>query len=255
MKFFKCVGILAVMMFSFYYTERIANLVLENNTLYKEIEEKKDTYEIKSIAAIIEDEYIIPGLSGKVINVKDSYYNMKSLDVFNSYYLKYQDEFPVVSIEQNKDKIIKQGNSSKNSVAIILENDEAIISHLKGYNFSVLVDVNSFDKSVSYEQINNEVRDFSKCEDLINKYGTNANICVLNDGNEKICRENKKFLVKPNKVLSDGTVLNLKDNINSGDIILIKKSTKLENVDIIMKNIKYKDYEINTLSKHISEER
>lgn len=254
MKNFKNLGIIAIVMFSFYYTEQIANFVLENNTLYKEIDDKRSEYEIKSISAIIDNDTIIPGLSGVMVNVKDSYYNMKALNVFNSYYLKYTDDYPVVSIEQNKDKIITQGNSAKNSVSLVLEYDEKIIEFLKGYNFSVLVDIDTFNKTAGYEQINNEINNYSKLENLINKYTSNVNICVVGN-NEKICRENKKYLVKPTKALSDSSILELKDNINSGDIILIKKNTKLANVDAILKCILYKDYKINTLSKHISEER
>lgn len=255
MKIFKGIGLFSIVMFSFYYTERIANLVLENNALYQEIDKKKNEYEIQSISAIIENDTIIPGLSGMSVNVKDSYYNMKSLSAFNSYYLLYNNSSPVVSIEQNKDKIITQGNSNKNSVALILEYDEKIINYLKGYNFSVLVDINTVDKLATYEQINNDPANFSKVENILSKYVNNPNICLINNNNEKICRDNKKYLVKPNKTLSDSTILELKDNINSGDIILIKRNTKESNIEILLKSILYKDYEVNTLSKHISEER
>lgn len=255
MKLFKRIGIISIVLFSFYYTEQIANFVLENNHLYKEINEKKDNFEVKSIAAVIEDDYIIPGLIGLSVNIKDSYYNMKSLNVFNSYYLIYKDSWPVVSINDNKDKIIRQGNKEKNSIALVLEYDEKIIEFLQKYNFSVLTNMNTFDKVASYEQINNEIGEFKKLESLINKYVTNPNICLINSRNESICRENKKFLVDPNKILSDSTVLSLKDNIESGDIILIEKNTKITNVEIILKSILYKDYKLNFLSKHISEER
>lgn len=256
MKIFKGMGIIAVVMFSFYYTERIANFVLEKNNLYQEIESKKSIYEVESVAATINDETMIPGLYGKSVNVKTSYYNMKSLQTFNSYYLVYQDTVPEVSMEHNKDKIIMQGNSGKNSVALVLEYDQKIIDYLKNYKFSVLVDMNTFHNTVTYEQINNEVNDFQKLESLINKYASfNPNLCVLNGGNEKVCRAEKKYLIKPNKELSDSTYLELKDNIHSGDIVLIKKNTKLSNIEVVVKSILYKDYDLNYLSQHISEEQ
>lgn len=255
MKLFKKIGLIAIVMFSFYYTEKIAGFVLEKNELYQEINDKKEQYEIKSVSAQIDDENIIPGLEGISVNIKDSYYNMKSLNVFNSYYLIYENIAPVVSIESNVDKIIIKGNSNKNSVALVLEYDQDIINHLNNYNISVLVDMNNFNKEAKYEQINNEVSNFKRIENLINKYSNNTNICVISSNNETICRDNKMFLVKPNKELSDSTYLALKDNVESGDIILIKKGTKIEYIDIIIKSVLFKDYKINYLSKHISEER
>lgn len=243
------------MLFSFYYTDRIANLVLEENKLYKEIESKKREYEIKSISAIIEDNYIIPGLNGSAVNVKDSYYNMKAIDVFNSYYLIYSDIYPVVSLNNNVDKIIKKGNSNKNSIALILEYDENIINNLKNYNISVLVNMGTFDSNAKYEQINNEINDFKKLESLLNRYNKNSNVCIINNSNLKLCKENKKFLIKPNKELDNSTYLNIKDSITSGDIILIRSGTKVDYVEIVLRSILYKDYDINFISKHISEER
>lgn len=71
-------------MFSFFYTEKIANYVLENNELYKAIDAEKDAYEVLSVNASINGNYIVPGLNGEVVNVKDSYYNMKDIEVFNA---------------------------------------------------------------------------------------------------------------------------------------------------------------------------
>lgn len=255
MKIFNYVGIFAVMLFSFYYTEKIANYVLEKNALYQEINEKSSSFEVPSVSAVVEDTTMMPGLNGKSVHVKESYYNMKSMQVFNSYYLVYKDVFPEISIEKNKDKIITKGNPLKNSVAIVLEYDKNIIGYLKDYNFSVLVDSTTFDPNVRYEQINNEVKDFEKLDSLISKYVVNPNLCVIHSGNESVCREKKKYLVQPTKVLSDSSIVELKNTITSGDIILIQKNTKLETVAILLRSILFKDYDLNILSKHISEER
>lgn len=255
LKFFKKIGIIAIVLFSFYYTDQISNLVLESNPLYKDIVKNKDDFEVMSTSAIINDEYITPGLNGLSIDVKNSYYNMKTLETFNSYYLVYEESTPEVSIENNKDKIIKKGNSSKNSIALVVEYNEKIIDYLKNKKISVLTNLNNFDKSATYEQINDDYTNYTKLENLINKYVKNPKICLVNENNKSQCIANKAFLVEPSKILNDNTVLNLKDNIESGDIILIKKNTKLENIDIILKSIEYKDYNLNYLSDHISEKR
>ena len=79
MKLFRNLGIVAIAIFSFFYTEKIANYMLLNNELYQEIEKEKASYEIKSVNAVIDGEYIVPGLNGLAVNVKDSYYNMKDI--------------------------------------------------------------------------------------------------------------------------------------------------------------------------------
>lgn len=255
MKFFKTIGLMAIVLFSFYYTEKIANFVLVNNELYQTILENKDQYEVSSIAASIEDDYIIPGLDGIKVDVKDSYYNMKAVSAFNAYYLIYKEDEPTISIEQNKDKIIKEGNKEKNSIALVLEYDENLINHLSNYPISVLVNYGNFHNNVSYEVINNEVMEFKKLESLINKYLTNPNICFINNQNEQICRDNHKYLVEASKILNNSTYLNVLNEVKSGDIILINKGTNPKYVDSLLKTIAFKDYELNYLSKHISEDR
>ena len=82
--------------------------MLENNDLYKEITNEKDNYEVASVNASINGDYIVPGLNGKVVDVRDSYYNMKDMEIFNSYYLMYDVTYPDVSLNSNVDKIINK---------------------------------------------------------------------------------------------------------------------------------------------------
>ena len=122
----KAIGLITLICFSFFYTEKIASFVLESNELYQEIDNKKEEYLVASVNAQIDGEYIIPGLNGLEVNVKDSYFNMKDINVFNEYYLLYDIVYPSISLNDYKDKIIKQGNTKKHSISFILEYDEKI---------------------------------------------------------------------------------------------------------------------------------
>ena len=51
MKTFRNIGLLAIVAFSFFYTEKIANLVLKNKELYKTIDDVKEDYTVASIDA------------------------------------------------------------------------------------------------------------------------------------------------------------------------------------------------------------
>lgn len=257
MKKFKYLGIIAIMLFSFYYTEQIATLSLKSNEVYRQIENNKDSYLVESVNAQIDDNNITPGLYGKKVNVKSSYYNMKELNVFNSYYLVYEDIYPSVSVFNNKDKIINRGNSLKNSVSFVSEYDSNIIDFFNSHNYkaTILVDKTTFNKNETLEQINNDNNNYNSTESLLNKYGINKNICYITNENDKTCRKNKKLLVSTDKLVNKSNLITLKEEISSGDIYYIPKSTDTKTIQLLINNIMYKDLDIVYLSKLISEER
>ena len=231
--------------------------MLESNELYKQIEAEKDTYEITSVNAIIEGDYIIPGLNGQVVDVKDSYYNMKDMEIFNSYYLMYDITFPDISLNSNVDKIITKGNPLKSSVAFILEYDSEIVVFFANSNIaaSVIVTMDNFTQDSKLEQLNGEVNGFNDLDSLLNKYTDNPNVCYVTDNNLDICKKNSKYLVNTEKILNNSTVIDIKNNIESGDIYYVSKNTDTKNIQLIINSIIYKDLEIVEISELISEER
>ena len=214
-------------MFSFFYTEKIANYMLENNKLYQEINKTKDNYEVASVNASIDGEYIVPGLNGQVVDVKNSYYNMKDIETFNAYYLMYNVTYPEISLNSNVDKIINKGNSEKRSVAFILEYDPTIISFFEDNNYpaSVVVSKDTFSKNSKLEQLN-----------------------------EDICRDNSKYLVSTKKIINNSTIIDIKNNIESGDIYYVSKNTDTKSIQLIINSIIFKDLDIVKISELISEE-
>mgnify|MGYP004731941551 FL=1 len=84
--YFRVIGILGIAAFSFFYTEKIANLTLDKNELYQSIKREASNYNEEYINAFIEDDKIVPGLNGKNVNIKNSFYNIKNLNIFNAYY-------------------------------------------------------------------------------------------------------------------------------------------------------------------------
>lgn len=257
MKKLQILSISIITLFSFFYTEKISNLTLEKNKIYQEIKNQSREYEVEPVNAIINNSEIIPGLNGKKVNVKESFYNMIDLNTFNSYYLLYDISYPEISLEKNKDKIITEGNSAKNAVTFIINGNNEIINFFKENNISIsiLTDIENFDKNCNYEQINNEVIKFNKLESMINKYTKNTNICYVNDKNIKNCKQHKKYLVKTNKILNNQTFKKLKNNIKSGDIYFIDKAIDTKNIHLFINSILYKDLDIIPLSKMISEEK
>ncbi len=243
------------MVFSFYYTEQIASIVLNKNPLMQEIKEKKDEYELKSVNAIIEGEYIIPGLNGLEVNLKDSFYKMHELDVFNKYFLIFNQVKPDISLENNKDKIIIKGNPKLNKVSLILEEENTISTYLKDNNLksSLLVTKNTYHKNNYFEPLNNDLKNFKELENDLNINKENKNICVLNPSLFNICQKYHNYLVEP-LILTSTNYIDIKKELNSGSIILISKNANLIDVKMLIKEINYKGLELSYLSEIIKEE-
>ena len=255
-KIFKYLGLLTILLVSFYYTEKMSKIVTNNDSLVKEINYNKGTFNILPVSAIIEDDYIIPGLNGYAVNVLKSYDNMKFLDSFNSYYLEYDIIKPKISIENNKDKIIKYGNSLKNSVAIIIKDNNEIINYAldKKIKLTRIVTKETFDSSSYFEQINGDYEEYNKVEKMLNN-NQNKNICYVDILIIDICKNNNKYLIEASLVLNKYNLSDIKNKIRSGYIIYVNDDVKLVDFKIMVRQVYYQDLNIVYLSDLIKEER
>jgi len=254
---FKYIGISSVLLFSFYYTEKMSNIVITNSSLVMEINDNISDFNILPVSAEIDGEYITPGINGSSVNVLKSYNNMKSLDTFNSYYLIYDKVIPDISIENNKNKIIKNGNINKNSVAIIVSDNKEIIEYSKEKNINItrLINYNTYNKNVYYEQINDDIARYDDVEKLLNNNNINKNICFINTNNIDICRKKEKYLIEATVRLNNYNLADVKDSVKSGYIIYINDNVSLTDYKILVRQIYYQDLDIVSLSKLITEER
>ena len=254
---FKYMGIALVLLVSFYYTEKMSKIVVNNSSLVKEINKNIKEYNVASVSAIIEDEYIIPGLNGYAVNVLKSYNNMRYLDTFNSYYLEYDKITPDISLENNKDKIIKFGNPSKNNIALVIQDNQNIINYASSMDIKItrLVDSKTFDKNSIYEQINNDYENYSKVEAMLDNNNVNKNICFVSKNIKDVCLKNKKYLVEASVSLNSYNLASIKDSLKSGYVIFINDSVSLTDFKLLVKQINYQDLKINYLSELITEER
>lgn len=253
---FKFFGITAIMLFSFYYTEKIALYAQNQNPIMEEINIAKDNLKVLSVDAVVSNEYIVPGINGLEVNVSKSFSKMKSFDSFNSYYLVFDQVYPDISLENNKDKIIRQGNKLKRSVALVLEDNANIKEYLKEQNIkaSALTTLENYESNSAFEIINNDSNNFDKLNSLLKKQKLKSKICIINNANKNICIEKGYYLVEPTKELNSTNIANIKKNIESGDIILVSKTATLEDFKILINQIKYHDLNIIYLSELITEE-
>jgi len=244
------------MVFSFYYTSKIATLVLNKNPLMITINKEAENYNIASVNAIIDGNYITPGINGLYVNAKDSYYKMQEGEEFNKYYLVFDELSPDISIKNHKDKIIKNGNQKLKKVSIVLEYNPEIIKYLKNNKIeaSLISTLNIYEKNSFLEHLNGELTNFKAFENTLNLNKENKGICLINSYNKDICLKNKNYLVEPTLTLNNNNLREVKKGIDKGVIIYVKSNTPLSDFKLLLKEIAYKDLKIVYLSKLIAED-
>ncbi len=255
-KLYKPIGIFAIMLFSFYYTERIAILMQNKSPIMQNITEVEENYMVSAVNANVDQNYIIPGIMGRMVNKSKSYVNMKAFGIFNEYYLVFDDIKPEISLEDNKDKIIKEGNKNKKAIAFLLEDgNENIKKYLKENKISadLLIQEKTYENNNFFEQINNDKEKYKNVESLLNKNNQNQNLCYVKNIDKEYCTKEKKYLIEETFFLNGQNIVEVKNKINSGAIILIKKEAVLDHLKLLVKEINFKGLKIIPISELITE--
>ena len=116
----KTISLLSLVCFSFFYTDKVINIINKKDPLMIKIENIKEKYEVKPVNAILNEDTIVPGISGRQIDVLKSYEEMKSSGIFREELLVYKSLYPSSLLSSNKDKYIIKGNNDKNKVSLLL---------------------------------------------------------------------------------------------------------------------------------------
>lgn len=279
-KIFEVIGLISLVCFSFFYTEKISTVIRGNDDLLKQIEEIEEQYKIEAIDAIIDGNTIIPGVSGSQIDVKSSYKKMKKVNTFNSNLLVYEDIKPKVSVNGVYDKYIISGNKNKKEVSLLflVENRtdiDKVITTLKKYDIKATfyVDGNWFEQN--NEKITSLIEDgnvignlgynyqyntsgISWMNAIVTKIGNqNATYCYVEAENEEtlnICNNNRSYTIKPNLVVDKNPLITIKKNITNGSIISLKINDQLNSeLPLIVEYIHSKDLKMVTLADLLDE--
>lgn len=254
MKFYKIIGIISIVVFSFYLTDFATELAINSNPLMQTIKDSSDNYQVSSVNATIKDNTIIPGIKGKKVNTMESFLNMKDFGSFNINYLVYDSVVPSITLEKNKDKVIISGNKKIRQISLLVKDNNEIKEYLNKNNidYSYLIKyLNEFDK----ENINVESNknNFLDLDTLLRKKDINKKICILDYSNIEICKNKKYYIVKPSIILKNSNVVSSINMVEKGSIILIDNNLSLDNFKIFLKSIKSKDLKIVYLSEIIKE--
>lgn len=253
-KIFETIGILSLFVFSYIYTSKVASLFLENDSLMVSINDYKDKNDFNCKEGYITEEGIILGINGLIVDENKSYSNMKG-GSFNKDLLIYSKDKCLINKENNLDKYIIKGNSSKKSVSLLIvinnENMQEILNFLDTKNVEVSlvinnlnnIDSNSINALSKYSLLYSGT-DKAQLKKMLN---VNKNIfCIsINEDNLNMCMEEKVNTIKTNKIYNKNLYSNVRKTLESGDIIVLNNPKEmLTDLDAIINFISAKGLKI-----------
>ena len=275
----KLTGLITLIAFSFFYTEKVIEVIREEDSIMIELKELERKEKIEPINASIVSNTIIPGINGKTINIDKSYKEMKQIGIMNKSLLIYDKVLPTISITNNKDKFIIKGNSKKQSVSLLfILNDNKYLKELQTITTNRNIKINCF---LDYNYlINNttKIKETTNIEfysygdkgtytpdnllfsnNLITRITNNeANLCLDSTMTKNIidlCSKNNLYTITPTIILDKSSYKTIKETLSSGNIILIELTKEnINSLNTIIDFIEGKGLKIEGLSHLITEE-
>lgn len=273
-KFFQIIGLLTLTIFSFFVTEKTSLVVNNMDDIMIQIKQNKDEYKSKAKNAVIKDNTIIPGINGRIVNVKKSYKNMKINGYYSDKLYIYDYNKPLVSLEDNKNKYVIKGNSNKRMISLIFKVKNGtditnIINILNNYGAksTFFVDINWFSNNTNtLEQLikdghnvgmlldNYDSDDFLWTDTIIKNINKQKHGFCYNSEKIEVCAQNNDYTIRPKEISEYTPLVDLKKYIDSENLFSFEVNSELkkELINIII-YIKSKGKRLENLENHILE--
>lgn len=279
-KYLSYLGIMVLASFSFYYTDKAADIVKRNDPIMKSIISNKNDYTIKSVSAFIEDDEVIPGINGLEVDVNKSYQNMKKINNYNTDMLVFDEVIPDISFIKEYDKYIVSGNNLKNQVALVFKInnleyidklDEILIDKNVIATFfidgSIISDNTDLITTLSNNGYEIENLGYDNTYSMDKFSWTNNLISSITKSDPKFCYTDYKssevidlcskyemYTIKPTISISNYPFLTVKQNLSSGNIISFNTNLEtIKELPSIITYIKQKGYDLVSLNDLINE--
>lgn len=279
-KYLEMLGLGVLICFSFILTDKTSTIMKENDEIMATIKENYSQFETSSIDAKINNDEIIPGISGKQVDIESSYQVMKKIGKYHSDFLVYKDISPTVTLENNYNKYITGGNPARKAVSFIFKvynntNISALLKILKQKEVTANFFLDGKWLEQNYEKLTGLVNNNHLVGNLgYNKeYGTDndywfvSNIkrntkqkkyycyCeIKNDNSLSSCAKLDQYTIIPSIIVKDDLLINVKQKVQSGSIISVELTDyNISELSLTIDYIRSKGYEINTLDMLLDE--
>lgn len=268
---------LLLVVFSFYYTNKVVDIVRSKDPIMQTINEEKDKFEIAAVDAKVKSDSVVPGKNGKKVNVAKSFQKMRQYGKYNESLYVFDEIEPSLSADNYYNKYIESGMDDENDVALVFEverfdNIDDVLTLLEDND----VKATFFMDGLFIENNRSLLEEVSKNGyelELLNYNGGydkiyfESSLHVLNsitNNKPKYCYSHydRKEVLDICNSLSLHTVIptiNSKNSFNTvktklrgGAIIGLKNSR--ENLNTIINYIKQKGYNLVTLDELLSEQ-
>ncbi len=278
----KYLGVIVLVLFSFYYTDRAVDIVRRNDPIMKSILKVEDDYAIESVNAIVDGDTIIPGINGSKVDVIKSYKRMKKANGYYESMLMFSEVIPDESILEQFDKFIVRGNPTRSDVSLLVKvnsmtNLEKVYNIFleKGVLATFFVDGNVIENNMDlmYEMASDgfELENFGYEDEYTDTMfdWTNNMIYSLTNLEPKfcyseyhdydtlnLCKKKRMYTVTPTVVVHSNPFYTVQKNLEEGSIISLNlNDDTVKELPTIISYIKQKGYQLVTLSNIISENR
>lgn len=279
-KYTSYLGAFILICFSFFYTDRAVDIVKRNDPIMKNILANRNNYEIEAVNATIDDDELIPGINGLVIDINKSYTNMKKSNKYDESMYMFEEIVPSISLANAYDKYIVSGNKEKKEVALIFKiNDIADIDIINNIlldknvvatffidgevmnnNLDVIAELvkNKYEiENLGYNEnyeIDKLIWTNNLIESLTNKDPKYCYTDYKNSNILELCQKHNMYTIKPNISISNYPFLTVKQNLANGSIISFNiNSDTIKELPSIISYIKQKGYELVLLDNLVSE--
>ena len=277
-KVYQILGVIVLMLFSFYYTDKSIDIIRQTDPIMREIKATNKKYRTKSVSAKVKGNTVIPGLNGVDIDYNKSYKKMKKYGTYNESLTVFKETKPKVSINDTYDKYVISGNTEKRSVAVVFKveknsNVDQILNILEKENIDATMFIdglwleNNLDrvmnrKNIEFEILNydssyNEIYFKSAINYLNNVIGTPAKYCYADYDNKEVidlCQKLKLHTIIPTLKTGNFPYKEIKNKLSNASIISlpVNSSTEIE-LKVVIDYIKSKGYNIEKLDLLLSE--
>ena len=271
-KFTQVFSILLLAGFSFFYTEKVTQIVRNNDPIMLKIKDAKKTISVAKIDPVINDDEYITGVNGCDIDVDKSYTKMKNVG-------EYKEELLVLSetvIDKKiKNKYIISGNKNEKNVSIVFIIKDKVNNNLVNYLNSRKVNANFFiegnylsknivnikelasNHSIYYLGTDGKYSDKYMIynNNLININTKNeSNYCITDKKDEKLLKLCTDYDMKTIKAdyIENNILDTIKNNLTNGEIIVFNSEDE-EKIKISINYILSKGYNIVSLNNLLNE--
>ncbi len=281
-KVIEAIFVIALVLFSFYYTEKAIVILESNDPLMKEIKDKGSSKTSLAVNAKVDGDYLIPGYNGLTIDLEESFTKMKGYGSYNESLLVFEEVAPTISIDDYYDKYISSGNGLTTNIALVFTVDNSsytsniieILKEMKTVS-TFFIDGEFIDNNTSF--IRDVITNGNEIELLsyANKYdellfkgslekiktltSTSPKYCYATYDNEEIlnlCSKLSMHTIIPTLRLDNNIYSSAKGNLRSGSIISIKLTKENVNeLKVLINYIKQRGFTLVTLDTLLNEAR